>query len=319
MNEDELDHDGPTIYDLQIEVKASRELAKKAEAETKALKQQLEDKQNQHAQQLEDERSKHAATEPRAGWQRWLGARDDEGRDDRRRVAELEAEVATLKKELARERALRTRFEATVGEDATGAEAPGFFQRILCLPAPAPPKPAEPSAPALTAAQDYGLRRVCRLAVKPFVRSVRVVGAPADVAAVLTACAAKAKAPLLGRGRGAKSLYEAVAAQLAAGHEVVVVEGVDAATADKTPDDPRFSVGSRVEISVKDAELQIAEIRAVAAAVAAKSAVLVFSTTETFADDALLATFMSPIVVDVDDRGGGDDEDEAGEPARRFP
>ena len=83
MNEDELDHDGPTIYDLQLEVAASRELAKKAEAEAKALKQQLEDEQNQHAQQLEDERSKHAATEPRAGWQRWLGARDDEGRDDR--------------------------------------------------------------------------------------------------------------------------------------------------------------------------------------------------------------------------------------------
>ena len=109
MNEDELDHDGPTIYDLQLEVAASRELAKKAEAEAKALKQQLEDEQNQHAQQLEDERSKHAATEPRAGWQRWLGARDDEGRDDRRRVAELEAEVATLQKQLAQERALRTR------------------------------------------------------------------------------------------------------------------------------------------------------------------------------------------------------------------
>ena len=249
MNEDELDHDGPTIYDLQLEVAASRELAKKAETEAKALKQQLADEQSQHAQQLEDERSKHAAEPPR--WQRWLqGARDDEGRDDRRRVAELEAEVATLQKQLAQERALRTRFEATVGEDATGAEAPGFFQRILCLPAPAPPKPAEAAKPALTAAQDYGLRRVCRLAVKPFVRSVRVVGAPADVAAVLTACAAKAKAPLLGRGRGASSLYEAVAAQLAAGHEVVVVEGVDAATADKTPDDPRFSVGSRVEISV---------------------------------------------------------------------
>lgn len=319
MNEDELDHDGPTIYDLQLEVAASRELAKKAETEAKALKQQLADEQSQHAQQLEDERSKHASEPPR--WQRWLqGARDDEGRDDRRRVAELEAEVAALRKQLAQERALRTRFEATVGEDATGAEAPGFFQRILCLPAPAPPKePAKSDAPALTAAQDYGLRRVCRLAVKPFVRSVRVVGAPADVAAVLSACAAKAKTPLLGRGRGAKSLYDAVAAQLAAGHEVVVVEGVDAATADKTPDDPRFSVGSRVEISMKDAELQIAEIRAVAAAVAAKSAVLVFSTTDTFADDALLATFMSPIVVDVDDRGGGDDEDEAGEPARRFP
>ncbi|KAH8067474.1 hypothetical protein JL721_7588 [Aureococcus anophagefferens] len=81
--------------------------------------------------------------------------------------------------------------------------------------------------------------------------------------------------------------------ELAAGHEVVVVEGVDAATADKTPDDPRFSVGSCRR--------------------------LVFSTTDTFADDALLATFMSPIVVDVDDRGGGGDEDEAGEPARRFP
>ena len=200
MNEDELDHDGPTIYDLQIEVKASRELAKKAEAEAKALKQQLADEQSQHAQQLEDEKSKHAAQPPR--WQRWLqGARDDGSRDDKRRVAELEAEVAALKKQLAQERALRTRFEATVGEDATGAEAPGFFQRILCLPAPAPPKPAEAAKPALTAAQDYGLRRVCRLAVKPFVRSVRVVGAPADVAAVLAACAAKAKAPLLGRGR----------------------------------------------------------------------------------------------------------------------
>jgi hypothetical protein len=254
MNEDELDHDGPTIYDLQLEVAASRELAKKAETEAKALKQQLADEQSQHAQQLEDERTKHAAEPPR--WQRWLqGARDDEGRDDGRRVADLEAEVATLKKQLARERALRTRFEATVGEDATGAEAPGFFQRILCLPAPAPPKPAGPATPALTAAQDYGLRRVCRLAVKPFVRSVRVVGAPADVAAVLAACAAKAQAPLLGRGRGA--LYDAVAAQLAAGHEVVVVEGVDAATADKTPDDPRYSVGSRVEISMKDAELQM--------------------------------------------------------------
>ena len=142
MNEDELDHDGPTIYDLQIEVKASRELAKKAEAEAKALKQQLADEQSQHAQQLEDEKSKHAAQPPR--WQRWLqGARDDGSRDDKRRVAELEAEVAALKKQLAQERALRTRFEATVGEDATGAEAPGFFQRILCLPAPAPPKPAE--------------------------------------------------------------------------------------------------------------------------------------------------------------------------------
>ncbi|KAH8078489.1 hypothetical protein JL720_9682 [Aureococcus anophagefferens] len=275
MNEDELDHDGPTIYDLQLEVAASRELAKKAETEAKALKQQLADEQSQHAQQLEDERSKHAPRSRRAGWQRWLqGARDDEGR----------------------------RQEASRTSRPSAAE-----------------EPAKSDAPALTAAQDYGLRRVCRLAVKPFVRSVRVVGAPADVAAVLTACAAKAKAPLLGRGRGAKSLYEAVAAQLAAGHEVVVVEGVDAATADKTPDDPRYSVGSRVEISMKDAELQIAEIRAVAAAVAAKSAVLVFSTTDTFADDALLATFMSPIVVDVDDRGGGGDEDEAGEPARRFP
>ena len=39
MNEDELDHDGPTIYDLQLEVAASRELAKKAETEAKALKQ----------------------------------------------------------------------------------------------------------------------------------------------------------------------------------------------------------------------------------------------------------------------------------------
>ena len=50
MNEDELDHDGPTIYDLQLEVAASRELAKKAETEAKALKQQLADEQSQHAQ-----------------------------------------------------------------------------------------------------------------------------------------------------------------------------------------------------------------------------------------------------------------------------